>query len=144
MISVHFTYFTGLKRPIFHNARLAGSWNNWDEVPMTAIIGEDGCPAFTAKVLFDDAQAGQLVRWGVRADGAQAANVWAINLEVPDAESQERFRQFHLPAAGTSHDERYYFTYSRRLGAQKFHAEFSHVDEQGQAELVGGNLIFRG
>jgi len=122
VISVRFTYFTGLKRPIFRNARLAGSWNNWAESPMQEILGEDGCPAFAVTVPFDDSQRGQKFRWGVRLDGPAGANAWAINQEVHDPDSQQRYREFELPAAGTSHDERYYFTYSRRLGAQKFYA----------------------
>jgi 1,4-alpha-glucan branching enzyme len=119
MISVIFTFLTGLKRPIFRNARLAGSWNHWAETPMNAITAEDGCPAFTATVTFDDSRAGQKHRWGVRLDGPPGANVWAINLEVHNAESQDRYREVTFPGAGGAREERYYFTYSRRLGAQK-------------------------
>jgi 1,4-alpha-glucan branching enzyme len=125
MISVRFTYITGLKRPVFRNARLAGSWNNWAEIPLQEIIAEDGCPAFAAAVHFDDALAGQKHRWGVRLDGPAGANAWAVNLEVPNAESQDRYREFTLPTAGGSGEERYYFTYSRRLGAQKLYASGS-------------------
>ena len=46
MITVRFTYLTGLKRPIFKNARLAGSWNGWAETPMTPIAGDDGYLVF--------------------------------------------------------------------------------------------------
>ena len=119
MISVRFTYLTGLKREIFRNARLAGSWNDWAETPMTEIVAEDGCLAFTAVVEFENAQAGRAHRWGVRLDGPQGANAWGINLEVPDAESQDRYRTVVLPNVGASKEERYWFTYSRRLGAQK-------------------------
>ncbi len=122
MITVRFTYLTGLKRRIFRNARLAGSWNAWAELAMDEIAAEEGCPAFTAVVTFDDSQAGQKFRWGVRLDGPPGANAWAINLEVPDADSQERYREFELPAAGASREERYHFTYGRRLGAQKVYA----------------------
>ena len=48
MITVRFMYLTGLKRRLFRNARLAGSWDDWVETPMEEITGEDGCPAFTA------------------------------------------------------------------------------------------------
>src|SRR5215217_5300646 len=88
MISVRFTYLTGLKRPIFRNARLAGSWNDWAETPMTEVVAEDGCPAFTATVKFGNARAGEVHRWGVRLDGPAGANAWGINLEVPSADSQ--------------------------------------------------------
>lgn len=127
MISLRFTYLTGIKRPLFSHARLAGSWNAWAEMPMQEITGDDGCPAFTALVTFDDARAGERHRWGVRLDAPGAANAWAINLEVPDADSQERYRETRLPQANGSREERYYFTYSRRLGAQKSYAAASHV-----------------
>ncbi|WP_406698808.1 alpha-amylase family glycosyl hydrolase [Singulisphaera sp. Ch08] len=122
MISVRFTYLTGLKRRIFRNARLAGSWNGWAELPMTEIRAEDGCPGFTATVEFNDSEAGREHRWGVRFDGPGGANMWAINLEVSDGESQDRFRTVTLPGPGGSAEARYYFTDSRRLGAQKTYA----------------------
>jgi 1,4-alpha-glucan branching enzyme len=121
MISVRFTYLTGLKRRIFRHARLAGSWNDWSETPMREITAEDGCPGFTAAVTFDDARARERHRWGVRLDGPAGANAWGINLEVHDALSLDRYRQVTLPAPGGSSEERYYFTYSRRLGAQKLY-----------------------
>jgi len=119
MISIRFTYLTGIKRPIFRNARLAGSWNDWAETPMTEVVAEDGCPAFTATVKFGNARAGETHRWGVRLDGPAGANAWGINLEVPSVASQDRWREVVLPNAGGSAEERYYFTWSRRLGAQK-------------------------
>jgi 1,4-alpha-glucan branching enzyme len=119
MISVRFTYFTGIKRRLFRRARLAGSWNGWAETPMQEIVADDGCPAFMSVVNFDDARAGERHFWGVRLDAPGAPNAWAINLEVPDADSQERFRETLLPTANASREERYYFTYSRWLGAQK-------------------------
>ncbi len=122
MITVQFLYLTGHKRRLFRNARLAGSWSNWAETPMDEVRGDDGCPAFTATVEFDDAQAGQEMRWGVRFDGPQGANAWAINREVPDPSSRERFRSFALPEAGARSEERYYFVDSRWLGAQKVNA----------------------
>jgi 1,4-alpha-glucan branching enzyme len=121
MISVRFTYLTCLKRRIFRNARLAVSWNDWAELLMSEIVAEDGCPAFTARVDLDDARAGETHRWGVRLDAPGVANAWAINLEVPDAESQDRYRGVTLPVVGGSGEERYYFTYARRLGAQRFY-----------------------
>jgi 1,4-alpha-glucan branching enzyme len=122
MISVQFTYLSGLRRRIFRNARLAGTWNGWVEIPMDEIVAADGCPAFTATVNFSDADAGQKHRWGVRLDAPAGPNAWAINLEVPDGESQNRYREFKIPAAGTTHVERYDFTYGRWLGAQKIFA----------------------
>jgi 1,4-alpha-glucan branching enzyme len=119
MITVRFTYLTGLKRPLFHTARLAGTWSNWAEAPMTPVTADDGCPGFTTTVTFPDSDAGKMHRWGVRFDAPGGSNTWGINLEVPDPDSQDRYREFTLPAAGSSAEEVYYFTHGRRLGAQK-------------------------
>ena len=78
MINVRFLYLTGQRRRAFRNARLAGSWNDWVDIPMAEIVAEDGCPAFAATIQFDDAQAGQRISWGVRLDGPAGANVWGI------------------------------------------------------------------
>jgi hypothetical protein len=127
MIDVRFVYLTGQKRPVFRNARLAGSWNGWTDTPMTAVVADDGCPAFTATVQFDDGQAGQQVQWGVRLDGPAGANAWGITTEVHDPDSQQRHRELQLPDPGVSHEERYYLTSSRRLGAQKHYANGAAV-----------------
>ena len=119
MISIRFTYLTGTARQIFRGMRLCGSWDGWAETPMLPVVAEDGCPAFEATVTFDDAHAGEHVEWGVRADGPQGGNVWAINLEVPRAESVARTRSVTLPAPGTQHHELYRMSYGRYLGAQK-------------------------
>ena len=129
MITVRFLYMTGTRRPLFRNARLAGSWSGWTEVPMEATTGDDGCPAFAATVEFDDARAGEEVAWGVRLDGPQGANVWAVNRESTDPDPRTRQRRhFRLPGAGTSHEERYYFLDSRRFGAQKFYGRAATPD----------------
>ena len=65
---------------------------------MTEIVSEDGCQAFTLTASFNDAQAGSTMRWGVRADMPHSANVWAINFEVNDPDSQDRHLVFQLPA----------------------------------------------
>lgn len=125
MISIRFRYLTGLQTALFRNARLAGSWNGWTEIPMAAEIAEDGCPAFTATVDFDDARAGETHRWGVRFDAPAGPNAWAITLEVNDADSKERYRQVTLPAAGETAEAEYYFSYSRHLGAHKVYSPAS-------------------
>lgn len=121
MITVRFSFLTGLKRQIFPEGRLVGSWDGWAEHPMQWMIAEDGCPGFSTVLQLGDAMAGQTVRWGVRLDGPQGANVWGINLEVPDPASSERYRELLLPAAGQEAEARYHFTVSRHLGAQKFY-----------------------
>ncbi|MFL6046286.1 MAG: hypothetical protein ACJ72M_14355, partial [Propionibacteriaceae bacterium] len=50
MIDVRFVYMTGQRRRAFRNARLAGSWNSWADIPMAEIVAEDGCLAFAATV----------------------------------------------------------------------------------------------
>jgi 1,4-alpha-glucan branching enzyme len=122
MITVRFLYLTGLKRGMFHRARLVGSWNGWVEGPMVDVVADDGCPAFLADVEFADADAGRNMQWGVRFDGPANPNVWAISTEIGDEESNERYREFVLPGAGARIEERYYLTDSRRLGAQKVYA----------------------
>jgi 1,4-alpha-glucan branching enzyme len=125
--SVLFQYFTGIKRSIFRNARLRGSWNgagrlsdNWNEIPMLEIIGEDGCPAFEVRASLDLADLGKTFQWGVLVDGPQGTNLWGIPTEVEDVNSVDRLRQFQLRGPSSAPQvERYYFTYLRRLGANK-------------------------
>lgn len=128
MIEVRFTYLTGLKRSIFHNARLRGSWDangryadNWTDRPMQAIVGEDGAPAFTATVQLDEAEIGRVFRWGVVLDGPQGTDLWGIPTETPDLDGPRRYREFTLDATA-GREERFHFTWSRRLGAQKLYA----------------------
>lgn len=124
-ISVQFRYLTGLKRQIFHNVRLKGSWNSagrfsddWSEALMTEEVAEDGCPGFVATVQFDAAEAGRQFRWGVVVDGPRVTNQWGIPTEVQDKNSTERVRRFELSAGGQT--ETFHFTLARRLGARKF------------------------
>lgn len=119
MITVQFQYLTGIKRNLFFNARLSGSWNGWGETPMQEFEAEDGCPAFEATVIVDDALAGQEVRWGVRLDGPVGANQWGIVTEDADPYAIKPERTAVLPGAEGRGTERYYLTLSRYLGAQK-------------------------
>ncbi len=132
-IPVRFVYMTGLKRSIFRNVRLVGSWDAsgrysgaWSSTPMTEITGEDGCPAFEATIQLDSSQVDWWFQWGVLLDGPPGNNVWGIVTEVNDINSSQRERALKLrPAAadGSVQEERYYFTHCRRLGAQKFGAD---------------------
>jgi 1,4-alpha-glucan branching enzyme len=124
-IAVQFKFITGLKAQIFRNARLSGSWDGngrwsttWSQTPMTAITGDDGCPAFTATVQLDAGGAGQTFQWGVIADTPTAPNLWAIPTEIQSATQTDRVRSFQL-LAGSAQTERFFFTYARRLGARK-------------------------
>src|SRR5215472_7279489 len=129
-IAVQFRYLTGLKRDIFRNARLTGSWDSsgrfaqtWSETPMTPGRAEDGCPCFTANVEFDGSEVGKQFRWGVRLDGPTAPNAWGIPTEINDGTSSKRYREFELETAGGTQE--FYFTYARRLGARKFFSDGS-------------------
>ena len=89
---------------------------------MQEAIGEDGCPIFKASISLDLADQDKMFRWGVAVDGPQGNNLWGIPTEIQDMNSAERYRQFRLTGGGTSQVERYYFTYGRRLGANKHFA----------------------
>ena len=130
MQKVEFQFITGLKRAIFRNPRLRGSWDSngrysdsWTESPMQEEVGEDGCPIFKASISLDLADQERTFKWGVALDGPQGSNFWGIPAEVTDVNSVERYRQFRLNlGAGTPQVERYYFTYGRHLGANKHFA----------------------
>lgn len=129
MQPVEFQFITGLKRAIFRNSRLRGSWDgngrysdDWTESPMQEEVGEDGCPIFKASISLDLADQDKTFQWGVVLDGPQGSNFWGIPTEVPDVTSVERHRLFRLIGGGAPQVERYYFTYGRRLGANKHFA----------------------
>ena len=127
-IPVQFTYLTGLRRDIFRNVRLTGSWDEngrysdqWISIPMQQTTGEDGCPCFTATVQLDDSQIGWQFRWSVILDGPAGNDLWGIPTEINDGNSTERYRSFNLHPSGTQQQQRYYLTHCRRLGAQKYY-----------------------
>ncbi len=127
-ISVQFVYAPGLKRAVFRNVRLTGSWDregrysdDWSTIPMEEYTGEDGCPCYRAAVGLDESQVGWTFHWGVVVDGPAGRDKWGITTEVCDAGSSDRSRAFALrPRDGDAvQQERYYLTHNRRLGAQK-------------------------
>ena len=78
---------------------------------------ETGCDAFTASVSFDASQIGTTFQWGVMADIAGAPNTWVVVTEVPDENSNQRYRSFALAPGETQ--QHYWFATGRRFGAQK-------------------------
>lgn len=123
--TVNFTFHSGVKRHLFRNVRLSGSWdsngrhsNQWTDVPMAASQDETGCDAFSTSVPLDAAQVGTVFDWGVLADIDGAPNSWVVVTEVPDSNSNQRYRSFTLMAGETQQD--YWFVTGRRLGAQKW------------------------
>jgi len=126
MQTVEFEFITGLKRAIFRNGRLRGSWDgsgrysdNWTESLMREEVGEDGCPIFRASIPIDLTDSDKTFKWGVILDGPQGSNFWGIPTEVQDVNSVERYRQFRPNGGRVPQVERYFFTYGRRLGANK-------------------------
>lgn len=86
---------------------------------MAEVVGTDGCPIFTASIAFDLGDQDKTFKWGVVLDGPQGSNFWGIPTEVQDVNSADRYQQFRLLGTGAQQTERYYFTYGRRLGANK-------------------------
>jgi 1,4-alpha-glucan branching enzyme len=124
-ITVNFTFHSGVKRQLFSNVRLSGSWdasgefsNQWTDVAMAATQDGTGCDAFNATASFDSAQTGTIFQWGVVADIAGAPNTWVVATEVPDENSSQRYRSFTLAAGVTQQD--YWFATGRRFGAEKY------------------------
>jgi 1,4-alpha-glucan branching enzyme len=127
-IAVQFTYAPSLKRAVFRNVRLVGSWDaggrysaDWSTTPMKEFTGEDGCPCYRAEVGLDASQAGWTFHWGVLVDSPEGKDRWGVTTEVRDATSSDRSRSFTLrPLDGQGvRQETYYLTHVRRLGAQK-------------------------
>lgn len=132
MQTVKFQYITGIKRAIFRNGRLRGSWDGsgrysdeWTESPMQEKIGTDGCPIFTSSILLDSSEQMKTFKWGVVLDGPQGVNFWGVPAEIPDINSADRYLRFQLNTGGGSAPqvERCFFTYCRHLGANKFYTE---------------------
>jgi 1,4-alpha-glucan branching enzyme len=126
--NISFFYLTGVRPSLFTQARIIGSWdangqysNQWSTTPMVATTGEDGCPAFTATVALDEAGVGTTFNWGVLIDAPGGENLSGINTEVNDPNSSSQYSSFILTGAA-GQVERFYFTYKRRLGANKFYA----------------------
>jgi 1,4-alpha-glucan branching enzyme len=124
-ISVNFTFHSGVKRSLFRNVKLSGSWDangrsstEWTQTPMTATEDETGCAAFKATVSFDASQTGSVFQWGVVADVAGMPSVWIVVTEVPDPNSSQRYRTFTLTATATQQE--YWFATGRNFGAQKW------------------------
>ena len=126
MITVRFVFSTGIRREIFRNVKLVGSWDasgkhatDWSAPPIAMVLErlEDGCPSYTANVEFDPAGSGREFQWGVRLDAPQRPDIWGIPTEVNDRFSDQRHRTFTLDPNGS--EQRYYLTHCRRLGSQK-------------------------
>jgi 1,4-alpha-glucan branching enzyme len=118
-----FTYDTGLGRKIFHNARLAGSWDaagrysdEWSERPMRESIAADGSRIFEAEVTFDPAEEGKQFYWSVVLDSPLGLDRQGVVTEHTTLGHDALHRIFTL--TNDSAEQRYYLTHVRRLGAR--------------------------
>jgi 1,4-alpha-glucan branching enzyme len=119
---VKFVYDTGLRRRIFQNVRLTGSWNSsgqwserWSEVRMREVVGEDGAVVFEAEVDLSRIEAGREVSWGVLLDGPLGLDRDGIVTEQHGHNALHR----SFVASPEVKEQRYYLTHVRRLGARK-------------------------
>jgi 1,4-alpha-glucan branching enzyme len=123
---VRFIYDTGLRRAVFHNVRLRGTftaegrWTDtaWTVVPMTEKVGEDGAITFEAQVPLAAEDVGKTFRWAVLLDGPHGLDLNGVVTETRTEDRDRCYRTFRLgddPHAA----ERYHLTHVRRLGAQK-------------------------
>ena len=127
-LRVRLEWLTGLRRPIFRNVRLMGSWDGdgryshqWRTAAMQEFTAPDGCPAWRADILLDEAQRGWTFHWGVVVDSPQQNNLWGIPTESADPNARTQHCSFALRDDGQA--ERYWLTHCRRLGANKLWRE---------------------
>jgi 1,4-alpha-glucan branching enzyme len=123
-----FVYDTGIRRRLFRNARLIGSWDSqgsysdqWTERPMKERVGPDGARLFEAEVPLQPADHGKLFHWTVRLDGLLGLDRAAIVTEQHDEPHDALHREFMF-TKDSGAEQRYYLTHVRRLGARKLRA----------------------
>jgi 1,4-alpha-glucan branching enzyme len=121
---VKFVYDTGIRRRLFYNVRLRGSWDaqgkysdEWSEVQMREQRNPDGALTYHAEVELDASQTDQEFSWSVLVDGALGRDRRGIVTERLDGDHDARYRTFKLES-GVS-EQRYYLTHVRRLGSEK-------------------------
>jgi 1,4-alpha-glucan branching enzyme len=124
-----FIYDTGLRRKIFQNVRLRGTWDasgrhgsEWSERPMREVIAADGSITFEAEVTLSPDDHGKEFSWNVILDGPQGLDRQGIVTELNGAGHDSLHRFFTL-AKDTPDEQRYYLTHVRRLGAQPYVAK---------------------
>jgi hypothetical protein len=116
-VPVKFVYDTGIRRKLFHDVRLWGSWNQagqysdeWSEVPMKERACGDGGVAFEAEVALQASEVGKQFSWRVITDGLLGLDRDAITTEASGAGHDALHRTFELSAE--SSEQRYYLTMS--------------------------------
>jgi 1,4-alpha-glucan branching enzyme len=128
---VRFTYDTGLRRELFTNVRLRGTfigdgspgtayrWSQgWSLVPMQQRQGEDGAVVFEANVPLSAEDVGKEFRWAVLLDDPYGLELNGVVTECPGDEPDRCYRSFVLQDEPDA-EQRYYLTHIRRLGSQR-------------------------
>jgi 1,4-alpha-glucan branching enzyme len=122
--TMKFVYDTGVRRKLFYNVRLLGSWDatglhseTWTEAPMERVIGPDGAITFEAEVALQSREVGKEFWWRVLLDGPLGLDREGIVTERPGMGHGALHRTFTL--TDTNAEQRYYLTHVRRLGARK-------------------------
>jgi 1,4-alpha-glucan branching enzyme len=123
---VKFIYDTGIRRKLFSNVRLLGSWDSagkhcddWTECPMKETVGSDGAHVFEADVELKASEVGKAFAWRVLVDGPLGLHREGIVTEQPGLGHDALQRTFTLKDGGAHAEQRYYLTHVRRLGARK-------------------------
>jgi 1,4-alpha-glucan branching enzyme len=124
-VAVKFVYDTGIRRRLFHNVRIAGSWDDagrvseqWTEAPMREVSSPDGAVVFEADVNLAASEVGKKFSWRVLHDGPLGLDREGIVTERPGLGRETLYRTFTL-SDNSAAEERYYLTHVRRLGARK-------------------------
>jgi 1,4-alpha-glucan branching enzyme len=120
-----FAYDTGIRRKLFRNVRLYGSWDKqgkysetWTETPMRETVGPDGAYVFEAEFELSASEYGTTFHWAVRHDGLLGLDREGIVTEQHDEAHNVLHRDF-LWSSDAQNEQRYYLTHVRRLGARK-------------------------
>lgn len=129
-----FIYDTGIRRRLFRNVRLRGSWDergkhsdNWSEHPMREVRNADGALAYEAEIALDASQQGETFRWSVLIDSGLGRDREGITTEQLDGDHEALYRRFQLTGDAAA-EQRYYLSHVRRLGARKVR---SHGGQEG-------------
>ncbi|HWA74071.1 MAG TPA: alpha-amylase family glycosyl hydrolase [Polyangiaceae bacterium] len=120
-----FIYDTGIRRKLFYNVRLLGSWDSqgkhsdkWTEHPMREVVAVDGANVFEAEVSLHASEVGKSFSWRVLVDGPLGLDRDGIVTELPGLGHRALERTFTL-TDNPAEEQRYYLTHVRRLGARK-------------------------
>ena len=126
-----FVYDTGIRRTIFSNVRLRGSWDaagrhsdEWSEIPMREVVGPDAARAFEADVEFAASEVGKEFSWTVVLDGPLGLD--RIGMVTEHALGHDALHRTFKLGDSQAGEQRYYLTHVRRLGARKVRIANSH------------------